>query len=207
MKLRYLPLLPAAFALCLTLRASPVEYIFSGDASGSLGSSSFGPSSFQVDIYGDTSDVGIFTPGIPQITTFSSATITISGLGTSGLTDPLYVYDNQINFVDGFSVGFGNNTPFFPVDPDWLDITGIPGLGSYGLVTNYGPQTGSALFPFTAGNNFALDTSNGGVTFSSLENPTFQAIVSGQVPDSGATLGLLGLALAGVASLRRKFFC
>lgn len=174
-----------------SIQASPIEFIFSGTASGILDNVPFSSDPFQIDLFGNTSDIGFsFGAGIPAIKGLTG-TVAISGVLSDTMTAPLYVFDNQKVNTLGFGV-IGSE--------DWLDLGENPALHTYGLSTSFASLSITANFD----PSFDLTTSGGYVFFTSVSDTSFQAITSASVPDGGETLALFGTSLSALACLRRR---
>ncbi len=190
--------LVAAVALLgsLAAHAVPITYTFTGLVSGSFTPtggtlSSFTGRALTVTISTDTTNINTvrFGTGIPATQNLVPGSISVASLGSGSFVNPLYVFNNQGSQI----VGFGNVS-----NNDLIDIQNTTvGLGTYGLVTNFGPIGGS-VFSFSQFNAVAL--SFGTLTLTGFTNPSFQATV---VPEP-ETWALMAAGLAWVAVRARR---
>ncbi len=193
---RFLGGIASFILLCLgapSAIGTPITYVFSGSATGTLGATPF--TGAQVTVTGIADTVNITTFGgfafIPCIN-LTKVTVNITGVGSATATGPNLMFDNQEVGVwglnGGICVGGGG---------DWLDVTNAL-ASTYGLVTAIGPSTGT---PFVGG---SIPTTAGTLTLTVVP-PTFQAILgtaaAAPIPTlNGWGLLLLGIVLTGVAA-------
>lgn len=203
----FVRLIAVSVGLCASVAAYavPITYLFTGTASGSytpVGGTvtSFVRQDLSVTINTDTTNIDTtrFGAGTPATNALvSGATITISGIGTGTFTLPLYVFDNQATET----VGFG--------DLSHLDLINVrnlaAGLDTYGLVTAFGPITGTP--PNFVSQFSNVDVGIGSLSISTLNDATFQAITGRNAVPEPASLALLGLGLIGLGFSRRKNTC
>jgi hypothetical protein len=187
----------AALLLGGAAEATPIQYIFTGVGSGTVGTTSFTDASFTFDFTTDTTDVP--AP--------SGQEVIISGIGgtfTEGIFSETLADDNFVveNMESGFQrLGFLNSA----LD-DGL-VLGNSAFGTYLLTTALGPiaETGANLFPDFGGGSF--DTIGGGpaIQITSDTSLTFTAVVGSPVPEpSSAPLGLFGIGLVAFAAIRHR---
>jgi hypothetical protein len=183
-----------AMPLCGTrqARADGITYTESDPSvTGSIGKTLFTDAMVIITVVGDTSNVtssgGHFKNGVG-----TTATVTISGLGTFEFTDAMSVFDNQTNSFAGVS---DLTLTFPPPGRDVLD-THNSAFGTYGLQSDIGPLTGTAFF----NSGVAFGTTGGPLIFTGVDaDSTFSARVA-----EPSSLMLLCTAFAGVALVRRR---
>lgn len=185
--------LPAAALLlafiAAPVSASPIQYVFTGIATGALGTTGFVDTLLTVTAIGDTDDVtvdgDVFRNGLV------STTITIDGVGSVDVTGPDYVFDNQGSGKIGYGV---QGIPFC------CDIIQLVDLAyeTYDLASDIGP------IPFPSDLSILdwihVPTSSGPLTLLSYTENTFTATI---VPLPGALL-LLGFGVAALGAARRQ---
>ena len=152
--------------------ATPIYYVFTGTASGTLGESSFSNKLLTVIATGNTDDVTVASG------TYSdnklSTTITIADIGTMTVTPGAgnydYVFDNPTLEPYGPRIGYG--------------VTGIQNPSDIIQFTNAAYQTydlKSSIGPLTSGMDLSIadwvnvPTSSGPLTLSTYTNNTFTA--------------------------------
>jgi hypothetical protein len=179
-------------AATTSVGAQPITFTFTGTGTGSLASQAFRITPFTVTINTDVSALTNY-PGSPTTLAYLGlgGSIDLGALGVASFTDPLYVFLNP----NGPTVGFGTMTNF-----DLIDIID-PALAGYGLATSFGPITSPGSYMNSQFTNVA--TSLGGLTFSNIGDPTFQAQVGSTVPEPGTVL-LVASGLVAVGVLRRR---
>jgi hypothetical protein len=175
----------AAF-LSLPLAAGPIEYIESGQLSGTLGSTVLTNAAFSFTFFGDTANI---TGTNPILNPALSNVITIAG-SPGAFTTAVEVGDSNAASVVGFSDLSLNN-----------GITLVnAAAATYNLATAIGPLTAVTEFDLNAS---TLGTTLGTLTITSATNLSFQAVPTPEPATVGlAALALLGMAVAG----RRKLF-
>jgi hypothetical protein len=147
------------FVAMVTAIASPVTYVETVTASGSLGSINFSNELITFTMTGDTSNVvsggGIYTLTVPL-------TVSVAGItGSATFTHPTWVIDNENYWIAGFA-----------------DLTALRGVlftynaafAGYTLQGSFGPISGSSetnlSYPFaTTSGALAIDSLSGVSTF------------------------------------------
>ena len=179
-----------AFGCLLNLKAEPIEFIYSGDASGYLNGNIFSGVPFDYVLYGDTSNLTYAAPGIP-ILPISETTFNFAGEGSGGT---IYAgtgisvteFDNQNGSFGGWTIQY----PYFPGAQKEVDLGPSPVFATYNLASSLGPVPVTFLNqPFATGDNFYTDS--GTISLLEANLTTFQATV----PDGGITLGFLAASL------------
>lgn len=173
--------------------ASPINYIFSGTANGTLNGQAFS-GLLTLTASGDTADV-FSSNAVTLWNDTVNTVIDTPGLGSVTVTNPDYVFVR----TDLGRVGYGVQGIPFCCD---IISTPDPAFTSYDLVSDI-------LSVVVATNASILDwqdipTTGGLMTLSSFENFTFQAIVSPTGVPEPVTAGLLIGGLAGLGLLRRR---
>jgi len=176
---------PAAFG-------APVTYVFSGPATGTLGSTPFTNAQVTVTGTADTANI-VHIDAVTPCVNLTGVTIAIAGVGTTTATGPNFLFD----FQAGPGWGFENGTCTV-LGQTWLGVDNGQ-AATYGLATSIGPTTGTQDFANST------PTAAGSLTFTSVPL-TFQATL-GQVAQiapvptlSQLALLVLGLMLTALAA-------
>jgi hypothetical protein len=205
------------FGLVAAVQATPIIYVETGTASGTIGSTNFTNALVTVTMSGDTANVVSVFTGMGCSVCFANpttTTVTIAGVGTATITDPTEAS------VIGTPVSIDTGFPVLPyvvlgtIDspPDLESLTGIGFQGdnallNYDLISSIGPITG------TPGGGFGapccvINTDLGVLDFSTNGSPTttgtFQATVLPE-PSSLLFLGSGLMALAGLAFAKSRY--
>jgi hypothetical protein len=181
---------PLSFVLFLGFTAAagfgnPIALTFSGDATGTLGTTSFTDASFTVTSTGDTSSVFV-TPGPFENLPAVDATIDITGFSPALFTD-------ATSWVDPEGSGdiiFDDAT----LNTEILGFTRLfSGLETYQFQNSIGPVVGG--FPFVPNifENFQdIPTSQGLLTITMSSNNAFTAVVTPEPASPWLALASLG---------------
>jgi PEP-CTERM motif len=202
---RFLVVLAALGVLGATSSASPIVYTLTTTATGTLGASTFTNASVTVTLTGDTANIAFGpSPLNAALVNPGSATIDISGLGTSTFTDSIEI----LSSFDTPILGGVSAVVIAQLDnPSGDSVSGIaledgPAFFGYNLIGPFGPISGTGgagsgpanIFPTTAGNlQFTIQPPN-------LGPSTFTAAL---VPEPTTTM-LLGAGLLGLIGFRRR---
>jgi hypothetical protein len=149
-----------------------------------------------VTLVGNTSQVA--TSGhFYQLSSFSSASLYVGGMGTFAISDPdLFVYVNQ----DFDGTGYGG---FEDEDGGLFISVHNNSFETYALNTSFGPYTSNSEmdgieYADTIGGEFEFDSDQ-------FTNVTYLATVSGATPEP-SPVALLVTGLAGLAGVTRRRF-
>jgi hypothetical protein len=185
--------LAAIAAACLTTlaAAAPITYTFTATVTTNEGGGTV--RDLVLAISGDTTNVDASDPNRAVIASGLSYALTIGGSAHTFNDAGLYVFNRLPDGVVGF--GFTNTL-------DWLLLDTV-GLESYTLQADAGPVGGALLDDFQSGLGLGGPTLTQ-LTYDSLSNVQFSAVVQDNgVPEPGS-FALAGLALAGLALTARR---
>ncbi len=186
--------LVAAAGFAAPAAASPISYIFSGTANGTLNGQVFS-GLLTLTASGDTA--GVYAPN--AVTLWNStvnAVIDTPGLGSVTVTNPDYVFVRNDLGIVGYGV------QGIPSCCDIIQLDDPAAFTTYDLASNI-TSIILAANP-SIGDWMNVPTTGGLMTLSSFENFTFQAIVSPTGVPEPVTAGLLIGGLAGLGLLRRR---
>lgn len=182
-------ILAAGFASAAS--ADPIQYIFKGTGSGTLGASTFTNARFTITSVADTSAI-LAGPAISQVVA-SSASIEIEGLGSATflLATRVFLTNPSGNRVVGFSRA---------ESVGGLDFYNLGGsaLTSYSLANELAETSLSVQFVGQWASIPEAQTTLGLVNISGVTDATFAAVIP--APGAAAVLGLAGI----VATRRRR---
>jgi hypothetical protein len=163
--------LGAAFAaISASAFAAPITYTLSGTGSGTVGAATFSNAAYTISVVGDTTAI----TGGPTFSNVVTGTMTIAGIGTATITEPIRVFNNQTNSAFGFGRPGG----------DLLDVSD-PAFATYALATSLGPIPG--LTPFALNQFSLLASSLGAITMPTSGPVTFQATTGAAPPPAVST--------------------
>lgn len=176
--------------MSLAANASPIQFIYTGTGSGSLGGSTFSSAAFTFTQFGDTStkqSCGIGCTFIDAV----SASVSIAGLGSYAFVTGTRTFDYQ--GLVGFSrAGAGG-----------ADLYNVFNVGpTYDMASSVGPISGSAnLLQWSLS---PIVTAGGTLVFNNASTlGTFQAVTAVPEPETYALM-LAGLGLMGAVARRSK---
>jgi len=164
-----------------TARATPIDYIFGGTGTGSLGTTPFS-GSFTVTEFGDTS--AVVSSGFNFLNFVSSATFSAGTLSATLAGSNLVIDDVTAPGAIAFA------------QPALLDVEWLinPAFETYDLKSGFATTSGALS---VAPEVFA--TMSGSLRFTEITSLSFTATTSGAVPEPASMLlfcsGLLGFAL------------
>lgn len=175
--------------------ASPIEYVFKGLATGTVGNTQVTESAYTIRLLGDTSNVT--NPAAGVFENIGSATFSFQDGPSGWFTGPTQVFDNQ---TSGGLVGFTAKNP-----TNLNDVIQIWGndIGS-GFFTTYDLTSGTPLMGPGANKSLVsfhdVATNLGDMSLSWMAENTFQA---SPVPEP-ASMAVLGLSVIGLIKRRKK---
>jgi len=185
---RFLLAIAGLVLLPMAAMASPITYIYSGSASGSLDSVDFSDAGFVITAQADTDHIGPWFDGTLQ-NTHLSATVALSGFGSFSFSDATHTW-----IAEDCCMGIGKDFSFNYLTLFTPDIVSV----GYDLAMPVGPIYDPSAS--TQGQFVDIGTSGGALTFASVSDVSFQAIA---VPEPG-TYALMAFGLAGVVAVRRR---
>jgi hypothetical protein len=168
---------PAAAASYLV--ATPISYSFSGAATGTVGDFTFTGAAIVVDAVGDAAAVSN-SGGDLYCNVLASVTVTIQGVGSMTVTDPLAIFDTHS--IQAIGLQRGCNTL------DWIGMYGAP-FATYDLTTAYGPAAGGSQYV-----QGTLNTTAGVLSITTSNITTFVAGGGAALPAPAASLTPASLA-------------
>jgi len=164
-------LLGVAFAAFgVSALAAPITYTISGTGTGTVGATPFTSAAYTISVVGDTTAI----TGGPTYSNVVTGTMTIAGIGTATISEPIRVFNNQTN------TAFGVGRP----SADLLDVVD-PAFATYALATSLGPISG--LTPFALNQFTSLASSLGAITMPTSGPVTFQATTGAAPPPVAST--------------------
>jgi hypothetical protein len=202
--MRHLSFIYATFILSTVAATnsfgSPITFTYTGSGSGTIGGSVFPVSAFTITAIGDT-DTRIGAPSdfLYKIA-HSSASITITGVGSFNFVTGTQTFFNDVNHTPGLQ----HSSPF---GSDLFDGPSAQTLAGWDMLTSVGPVFGSMML--IQWNTLPVITSGGQLIFSdTITSGSFSALVASPsaVPDNSHTVFLFCCVLLGVIGLRRTSF-
>jgi hypothetical protein len=177
--------LPASIA-----NAVPIEYIFTGTASGNFAGTDFN-GAFKVELFADTTNVLV---GAPSVVSPTSAIVTI-GAQTATLSNTLVAVNTGDAAFPRIIFGQSQPSPVFFVAEGAENAA----YASYDLTTAFALTAGTPEFiPQT------FLTSIGDLTFRGADSISFEAVISGTPLPGALPLFASGLGAFGLIGWRRK---
>jgi hypothetical protein len=174
----------------LSANASPIQFIFTGTGSGSLGDVEFSDAAFVLTEFGDTASRRSCGDGCTFIDSVS-ATVSLSGIGIFDFVTGTRTFD--YTGLIGFSrAGAGG-----------LDLYNVFDVGpAYDMASSIGPVAGKAkLLQWSME---TVNTTGGALVFAEATTyGTFQAVAAVPEPETYAMM-LAGLGLLGFMARRKK---
>jgi hypothetical protein len=157
-------LVVAMFLTSNIVSAEPINYTFTGTATGSVDGVAFSNADITITASADTENVLFDGYSLYQVIP-SSAVITINGIGSGTLTSEVEVFNQQ-----------AFNYSFAGMQQNYMDLVTVESLEleTYDLKTSFGP-----LFPgyLSIYNSLTIPTTMGTVVVNSAGDLTFQAEV------------------------------
>jgi hypothetical protein len=80
--------------IAMTAAANPINYSFSGIATGTVGATAFTDAELTISASGDTSNVVALSPSI-FCNNLAQVVVSIHGIGVATVTEPLVIFDSQ----------------------------------------------------------------------------------------------------------------
>jgi hypothetical protein len=161
----------AVFGSVTPVQAAAITYTEIVTGSGTLGGTPFTDALVTVTLTGDTTTVLGGTPfNLCNVSCFANqgtATVSVAGVGTGTITDPMVVWDNP-------SLGI-NSITIYDINPANLGAVlyiNNSAFATYDLTTTIGPIVGPPglfvhVYPTTVG-DFTLTSTSGNATFSAF---------------------------------------